>query len=656
MSHQKLSLIALGLAGALSLVGCGGGSSSGGSTPSNDNEQQNPDSGKGNGDNPDGNNSGNNSGGDGTPPVDLTSAATPVLNLTAPKKLTFTWSDSPGAIYYKVLANIDGQSGFTQIGNQVSQGAETVSFDIPLHLHQGADYILQTCDASKCLDSNTISLQGDLINGIGYFKSPEPHILDRYGHEVAVSGDGKTMVVSALLEDSPTTGINNPPADDNTNLITNSGAVYVYHRHDTNGWELQAYIKASNTGSGDRFGADLTLSEDGNTLAVSAPREDSGLVFSNGQFIEDQAGNGITDSGAVYVFSRSGNVWSQQDFLKSSRAEANEIFGNGISLSDDGNTLAVGAWGNSTALPGVGAGTTNTQTRLDSGAAYIFTRTNATWSQEVYIKPDYVFPDTLFGYSVSLSGNGQTLAVGAIGERSDSGINGDESNNNAFSSGAVFIYDRGTATQSNPTGWQKTAYIKASNPEQDDNFGNKVVLNYDGSTLLTTIPGDDTLANGINPTHDNNLNDSGAVAIFVRQPTPALNSNWSQQAFIKGPNYSYDADFGFQADLTADGNMAVIGARFDKSAGIGVNGSHPDIYTTSGAVHIYTRNGAFWSNEGILKASNPDSSDNFGAAVAISDNGETIAVGAWNESGGIAGINGDASDNSKSQSGAVYLY
>ena len=103
------------------------------------------------------------------------------------------------------------------------------------------------------------------------------------------------------------------------------------------------YLKASNAGAGDSFGA-VALSADGNTLAVSAPGESSAATGINNT-MPGQNDNSADLSGAVYVFTRSGTTWSQQAYMKASNTGITNYFGTSLALSADGNTLAVGAWG-----------------------------------------------------------------------------------------------------------------------------------------------------------------------------------------------------------------------------------------------------------------------------------------------------------------------
>src|SRR5690606_41081837 len=115
-------------------------------------------------------------------------------------------------------------------------------------------------------------------------------------------------------------------------------AVYVFTRTGNN-WSQQAYIKASNAVASDVFGSSLALSGNGSTLAVGAVSEDSSATGING----DQTDNSASSSGAVYVFSRTANIWSQQAYIKASNTDASDNFGQSVSLSSHGNAVAIGA-------------------------------------------------------------------------------------------------------------------------------------------------------------------------------------------------------------------------------------------------------------------------------------------------------------------------
>src|SRR5262249_8523327 len=153
---------------------------------------------------------------------------------------------------------------------------------------------------------------------------------------------------------SAATGVNGNQNDDSA---FDSGAVYVFVRDGTN-WTQQAYLKASNTegaspGSslGDEFGYSIAIS--GDTIVVGAASEDSSATGVNG----DQTNNKATDSGAAYVFVRSGTNWSQQAYLKASNTGAGDVFGRVVSIS--GDTVAVSALLEDSNATGVNGSQTN---------------------------------------------------------------------------------------------------------------------------------------------------------------------------------------------------------------------------------------------------------------------------------------------------------
>ena len=130
----------------------------------------------------------------------------------------------------------------------------------------------------------------------------------------------------------------------------------------------EAYVKASNTDADDLFGYNVTLSDDGNTLAVGASNEDSAATGVNG----DQADNSANKSGAVYVFTRdSGGSWTQQAYVKAHDTSASDYFGASVVLSGDSHTLVVGARHEDSAATGVNGDQTD-NSATDAGAVYVF--------------------------------------------------------------------------------------------------------------------------------------------------------------------------------------------------------------------------------------------------------------------------------------------
>jgi hypothetical protein len=201
-------------------------------------------------------------------------------------------------------------------------------------------------------------------------------------------------------------------------------------------WSQQAYVKASNTGANDLFGSSVALSNDGSTLAVGAHGEDSATFGIGG----NQADNSAADAGAVYVFTRSGATWNQQAYLKASNTDAGDIFGASVALSGDGATLAVGAGFEVSAATGIGGDQTS-NSAMEAGVVYVFTRSGAAWSQQAYVKASNTGAGDRFGGSVGLTSDGATLVVGASDEESAAtGIGGNQTDNSATYAGAAYVF------------------------------------------------------------------------------------------------------------------------------------------------------------------------------------------------------------------------
>jgi hypothetical protein len=476
------------------------------------------------------------------------------------------------------------------------------------------------------------------FDACNYIKASNTGIADQFGNSVSISGDGNTLAVSAVGEDSNATGVNGNQFD---NSSTNSGAVYVYARS-AGVWSQQAYIKASNTQGGDQFGDSVILSEDGNTLAVGASNEDSADTGING----NQTNNTASGSGAVYIFSRLANVWSQQAYIKASNTGAGDFFGRQVSLSADGNTLAVGAVGEDSNTTGVNGNQFDNSSQY-SGAVYVYSRLAGAWSQQAYIKASNTEINDSFGFSVSLSGDGNTLAVGANAEDSaTNGVNGNEADNTASNAGAVYVFSRSAGV------WSQQAYIKAFNTETLDFFGGSVGLSGDGNTLAVGAYGESSNATGVNGnTADNSAGSSGAVYVYNR-----LAGIWSQQAYIKASNTGSGDNFGRYLALSRSGNILAVGATGEDSNATGVNGNEADNSAiNAGAAYVFKKNGTVWLQQAYNKASNTDGGDLFGCAVAISENENTLAVGAVVEDSNATGVNGNEANNTAGVSGAVYV-
>jgi hypothetical protein len=243
------------------------------------------------------------------------------------------------------------------------------------------------------------------------------------------------------LEDSSATHVDGNQADDSA---IDAGAVFVFTRTAAI-WSQQAYVKASNTaatvpnlstGTGDQFGRRLALSGDGDTLAIAAEYEDSMTSGING----NQADELATNSGAVYVLTRSSGVWFHQAYIKASNTDVDDRFGSAVAISEDGNALAVGATREASGVGGIG-GNQADNSAAGAGAVYVFARASGSWSQQAYVKASNTESFDGFGSAVALNFDGNTLAIGAIGEDGHSpGIGGNQALSGAQASGAAYLY------------------------------------------------------------------------------------------------------------------------------------------------------------------------------------------------------------------------
>ena len=494
------------------------------------------------------------------------------------------------------------------------------------------------CVQGVCLKPPSTSGGGSGGGPMVYFKASNSDQGDLFGGGVVVSADGNTLAVSAPREDSNAKGVGGNPND---NSAVDSGAVYIYTR--SGGlWTQQAYLKASNTHMNDLFGSTLALSSDGNTLAVGAYNENSNATGIDG----NQTNNADLSSGAVYVFTRSGKTWSQEAYVKASNTDPFDEFGFSVALAADGNTLAVGARSeasNATAIDGVMAN----NSAIDAGAVYVFTRAGTTWSQQAYVKASNTGPSDQFGFAVALSGDGNTLAVGAPNEASNATqIDGDQLNNANAGAGAVYVFTRAGVT------WSQQAYVKAFvAADAGDSFGSAVALSGDGNRLAIGAPNEASVSSNTNGLEtDNSAPMAGAVFLYTRAGT-----TWSQMTYIKPSNTASGAIFGSALAMSADGSTLAVGSVNESNAATGINGNEMGgALMHSGAVYIFGGGGQFQSE--YVKAPNSGVDDNFGVAVSVSADGSVLAVGARNEAGGAQGFNGDQADDTKPFSGAAYIY
>ncbi len=321
---------------------------------------------------------------------------------------------------------------------------------------------------------------------------------DWFGVRVALSGD--TAVVPADADDSDINGVD-------------SGSVYVFTRSGTT-WTQQAKLTASDGAAVDLFGYSVALS--GDTILIGA------------RFDDDEV-NGV-NSGSAYVFTRCGTSWSQQAKLTAADGETGDEFGYSVALS--GDTAVITANADDSDVNGV-----------DSGSAYVFTRSETDWSQQAKLTAADGSAGDLFGVRVALAGD--TALIGA--RLDDDDVNG-------VDSGSAYVFTRSADS------WSQQAKLTAAHGGAGDWFGYTVALAED---IALIGAGNHDGASGV---------DSGSAYVFTRSGT-----TWSQKTKITAADGKAGDQFGGKVAISGD--AAVIGARMVDDVVKGVD---------SGSVYIFT--------------------------------------------------------------------
>ncbi len=302
---------------------------------------------------------------------------------------------------------------------------------------------------------------------------------DEFGRSVAISSDGNTAIVGAH-------------ADDNENG-TNAGSAYIYTRSGST-WAQQSKLLASDGAVNDYFGISVSISSDGNTAIVGARGDDG-------------------NRGSAYIYTRSGSTWTQQSKLVASDGASTDLFGGSVSISSDGNTAIVGAYGDDSFR----------------GSAYIYTRSGSTWTQQTKLVASDGATGDRFGYSVAISSDGNTAIVGAYFD--------DENGTNA---GSAYVYTRSGST------WAQQSKLLASDGAGNDQFGYSVAISSDGNTAIVGAVNDDS--------------SRGSAYIYTRS-----GSTWTQQSKLLASDGAGSDSFGYSVSISSDGNTAIVGAPYDDS-------------------------------------------------------------------------------------------
>ncbi len=560
---------------------------------------------------------GGSGGGASAPPpsvsgVGVGGAPAPTLTLSSVKRLDIAWPAQPGATAIRVLVDPDGDTFEPErVLADLPGSATGHTLEVFLPTAVQAVYRIEVCIDAACARSAPAQLSGRLAEGVGYLKAAVPTTGANLGWSLALSADGQTLAVG-----SP-------------GVSGNTGEVAVYARTGLGAWAPQAVVRAPNGEAGDRFGRALTLSADGQTLAVGAPSEDGSA--SAHPVTGDN--NDLTDAGAVYVFERLGAGWNLGGYVKSAAAEANGQFGSRLDLSADVTTLVIGS------TRPFGAG----------GGVEVFARSGVGWAFESVLPMPEISGAS--SGSVAISGDGQTIAVGDYADSSGgTGVHAAPlTDTTSERSGAVRVWTRTLG------GWALQAYLKSGAPHPSAEFGNAVDLSHDGNTLVVGSLGDDANEQGV---VDVALHDrSGAGHVFQRD-----GGAWMQTTYLKAPVAGKYDQAGFAVAVSGDGLTIALGANWEDGAGHGVGGDAlDDSLTDHGAVWLFRRSFGAWNSGYYVKPSHrspTDRSSHFGAAVALSGDGATLAVGASGQSDSASGVVADPTGYSggAQYSGAVYLY
>ena len=361
---------------------------------------------------------------------------------------------------------------------------------------------------------------------------------DVFGGSIAISGD--TALVGASYDDVGT----NP----------DQGSVYVFTR--SGGiWSQQAKLTAVDGAAYDGFGATVAL--DGDTAVVGTPSDDVGAN---------------PDQGSVYVFTRSGTTWSQQAKLTAADGVAYEWFGDSVAV--DGDTALAGVPRPAPGIEGIAARPGSSAMDASRGYVYVFTRSGTVWSQQAELTAD-----GWFAGSVAISGD--TALVGAVYTKFGPSDN----------QGSAWVFARTGTT------WSQQTILTAADGAAGDFFSGSIAIS--GDVALVGAPYDDVGANDA----------QGSAYIFTGSGT-----TWSQRAKLTAAQGAAYDQFGFSVAIAGD--TALVGAPY---ADVGANADQ-------GSACSFVRCGSTWNRFERLTAAAGTAGDLFGSSVAVV--GDTAVAGA----------------------------
>jgi len=416
----------------------------------------------------------------------------------------------------------DDGAAIDDFGAKVAVSGDTVVVSAPFDdvgaaADQGSAYVFTRSGAVWTLQQKLVANDGVAS--------------DRLGTAVAVSGE--TVVVGA--------------GNDTVGANTVQGSAYIFVRSGTR-WTQQQQLTANDGAAFDDFGRAVDVS--GDTVVVGAPFKRIGVNSSQG---------------AAYVFTRSGAVWTLQQRLTAAAGADGDLFGFSVALSGD------------TAV--VGAESDDIDTQGNQGAAYVFARSGADWTQKRKLFAGDGATGDVFGFSVALSGD--TVLGGAL--NNDIGANADQ--------GAAYVF---VICANN---FVERQQLLADDGAAADRFGHVVAL--DADTVVVGAPENDIGANA----------DQGAAYVFTRN-----GAVWTQQQRLIAADGEAGDRFGFSVALSGD--TLVVGAPEDDNGGL----------RNQGSAYVFVRSGAVWAQQQKLVAADGAINDFFGRSVALS--GDTVVTGA----------------------------
>lgn len=386
------------------------------------------------------------------------------------------------------------------------------------------------------------------------------------------------------------------------------------------------FIKAEQVVQGAAFGHAVALSRNGRVLAVGALYET----------LDATSGQGAPETGVVHVYEKStAGGWAFRTRVLALFPDDSDRFGQALALSADGSVLAVGS-PESDAVGTIDGGANNAGNQ--TGGVYVYRRQANTWQASAFVQGSGAINGDNFGWSVDLSDDGRTLAVGATQTSSLT------LNPRGTDDGRAFVFQEQNGL------WTEQASLRSDNPGTRNRFGRSVALTADGNTLVVGAPGDASAGIGVFPAPLTDTSSPFTGAAHVFQRTGAV---WARTAFVKGANNTGAPQFGDAVDISADGQTLLVGA---SRADLDRSGMFGNVLSNSGAAYVYAASAGSWVQTAMLRAPVPANDDFFGETVSLSGDGGTAAVGARLQDEAGLGVGHTGPGLRLSDFGAAYAF